>query len=299
MFGSYFLVDHGHWPECPLVPTVITISSHVAYGAVGNRIAVPVLEGLGVKAVAVSTVNLPWHPGMNAVFGKGSRCVPDDEAFGSTINDLIQAPWLGNVDGVMSGYLGRPEQALAIAKLIGALKQANPRALYLCDPVIGDQGGLYVPQETAVALRDHLWPLADIVTPNLFEFGWMTGEATVNIQGIIKAAKALGRHHVLITSAPSGPNEVGNLLITGNFAEMVRHKTMPNAPNGTGDMLAALFFGWIIKGDMANSAIKKAVSSVLASIEAAKRNQSKSLAPEHFHQNMATKTNRVLVDQLI
>ena len=154
--------------------SVFTLSSHVAHGAVGNRIIVPALEALGISVTALSTVQLPWHPGLNAAFGNSTRIVPDDHAFAKMLDTFSAAPWLGTIDALITGYLGSAAQAEAIAKLVTALKHANPHALYVCDPVIGDNGGLYVPATTAIAIRDHLWPLADIVTPNQFEFGWMT-----------------------------------------------------------------------------------------------------------------------------
>ena len=84
------------------------------------------------------------------------------------MQDLERAPWLGEVGAILTGYLGNPEQAKAVAGLVKKVKQRNPNALYLCDPVIGDQKGLYVPEATAIGIRDHLMPLADIATPKSF-----------------------------------------------------------------------------------------------------------------------------------
>ncbi|MGL4404317.1 MAG: bifunctional hydroxymethylpyrimidine kinase/phosphomethylpyrimidine kinase, partial [Notoacmeibacter sp.] len=224
---------------------VITLSSHVAFGAVGNRIMVPALEMLGISVAAVSTVQLPWHPGLNAGYGKGARIVPDEHAFAALIENLCNAPWLAHVDGMITGYLGSSKQAAPVAKLIKALKLANPNALYLCDPVIGDTGGLYVPEATAISIRDHLWPLADIVTPNLFEFGWMTGKPDLQLQDfakqdLVEAARELKKRHVVVTSVQQSKGMIGNLLVTNSEAQLVSHKALNSTPNGTGDLLAAL-----------------------------------------------------------
>jgi pyridoxine kinase len=264
------------------MPSIMTISSHVAYGAVGNRIMVPALEALGISVTALSTVELPWHPGMNAAFGKGGRIVHDDAAFAAMIDCLCNAPWLGQMDGMITGYLGSPAQAAAIAKLVLALKHANPAALYLCDPVIGDTNGLYVPEATANAIRDQFWPLADIVTPNLFEFGWMTGTAAADIAQIIKTAKSLNKHHVVVTSVNAGTDKTGNLLVTENQSSLISHNRLSPAPNGTGDMLAALFLGHIVQGNVATEALGKAASSVLSAINHANEHDKSSLSPEHL-----------------
>ncbi len=151
--------------------TVIVISSHVVRGSVGNRAAVFALETLGFPVWAVPTVVLPWHPG----HGPAGRIVPPPHEFATLMQDLERAPWLGEVGAILTGYLGHPEQADAVAGLIKAVKARNPNALYLCDPVIGDQKGLYVPEATANGIRDKLLPLADIATPNRFELSWLTG----------------------------------------------------------------------------------------------------------------------------
>ena len=121
---------------------VIVISSHVARGSVGNRAVVFALETLGHPVWAVPTIMLPWHPG----HGPATRIVPDAEQFAAFMKDLERAPWLGEVAGVLSGYLGDFRQAEAVASLVNVVKARNPRALYICDPVMGDSGGLYVPE---------------------------------------------------------------------------------------------------------------------------------------------------------
>ena len=105
---------------------VIVISSHVARGSVGNRAAVFALETLGHPVWAVPTVILPWHPG----HGPATRIVPEPEEFWAFMQDLQRAPWLGEVAGVVSGYLGDAGQAADVAALVGAVKAKNPDALY-------------------------------------------------------------------------------------------------------------------------------------------------------------------------
>jgi pyridoxal/pyridoxine/pyridoxamine kinase len=42
----------------------------------------------------------------------------------------------------------------------------------VCDPVLGDCGQAYVPEELIPIYRDSLIPLADILTPNQTELQW-------------------------------------------------------------------------------------------------------------------------------
>ncbi|MEQ9245392.1 MAG: pyridoxal kinase, partial [Nitratireductor sp.] len=190
---------------------VIVISSHVARGSVGNRAAVFTLEALGFPVWAVPTVILPWHPG----HGPATRIVPEPDQFARFMNDLENAPWLSEVSAVLTGYLGNPEQAEAIAGLVETLKASNPAARYVCDPVLGDRGGLYVPEATAAAIRDRLLPLADIATPNRYELAWLTGVDIDGTETAIRAARKAPPADEMLTSAPAtSAVRLANLLVS-------------------------------------------------------------------------------------
>jgi len=243
----------------PAGRAVIVISSHVARGTVGNRAAVFALEALGLPVWAVPTVILPWHPG----HGRATRIVPPAAEFSALLGDLAQAPWLGEVGAVLSGYLGAPEQAAAVARLVGAVRARNRQARYLCDPVIGDAGGLYVPEATAAAIRDLLVPLADIATPNRFELEWLAGERLADNGAVARAALRLGPPTMLVTSAHAlMAGSIGNLLVTAREAVLAEHRAVPDAPHGTGDLISALFLGRLLGGQGEGKALQAATAAV-------------------------------------
>jgi pyridoxine kinase len=238
--------------------TVIVISSHVVRGSVGNRAAVFALETLGFPVWAVPTTVLPWHPG----HGKAERIVPGPEQFARLLADLRGSKWLGEVGAVLSGYLGEAGQAEAVAGLVGKIKAANPHALYVCDPVIGDAGGLYVPAATAEAIRDRLLPIADIATPNRHELEWLAGRPLPSITDILSAARDLAPT-MLVTSAPSMmAKSTGNLLVTADRAWLAEHRLIDGAPNGVGDLTAALFLARLLGGEGEAKALETVTASV-------------------------------------
>ncbi len=243
---------------------VIVVSSHVARGSVGNRGAVFALETLGFPVWAVPTVLLPWHPG----HGRATRIVPPPSDFAALMRDLENAKWLGEVGGVLSGYLGDATQAGAVASLVRAVKRRNPDALYLCDPVMGDRGGLYVPEEVAAAQRDVLMPLADIATPNLHELEWMTGVALGTAAAVVDAALDAGPATMVVTSAPALlAGSIGNMLVTADTAMLAEHRAIERAPNGLGDLTSALFLARLMDGQTPARALQtttEAVFEVLA-----------------------------------
>lgn len=239
---------------------VIVISSHVARGSVGNRAAVFTLEALGFPVWAVPTVILPWHPG----HGPATRIVPEPDQFARFMNDLENAPWLSEVSAVLTGYLGNPEQAEAIAGLVETLKASNPAARYVCDPVLGDRGGLYVPEATAAAIRDRLLPLADIATPNRYELAWLTGVEIDGTEAAIRAARKAPPADVMVTSAPaSSADRLANLLVSETEILRAAHDSIPKAPNGTGDLTAALYLARLLAGETREEALAKTTGSVV------------------------------------
>jgi pyridoxine kinase len=238
---------------------VIVVSSHVARGSVGNRAAVFALETLGHPVWAVPTVMLPWHPG----HGPATRIVPDADQFSAFMKDLERAPWLGEVAAVLSGYLGDPRQAVDVAALVHRVKAKNPNALYVCDPVMGDAGGLYVPQATAEAMRDILLPLADIATPNRYELEWIVGGKLEDLRTATAAALELGPPRMLVTSAPAMmAGGIGNLLVTPAEALLAEHRQIPRPPNGLGDLTAAVFLARLMAGQPDAKALQTTTAAV-------------------------------------
>lgn len=238
---------------------VIVISSHVVRGSVGNRAVVFALETLGHQVWALPTIVLPWHPG----HGRSTRLTFAEADFEAAIDDLIRAPWIGEVKAVLSGYFGNAAQARSVAKLVASLREKNPELLYVCDPVMGDLGGLYVPEATAEAIRDHLIPLASLATPNRYELAWLSGAALDDNSAVMEAALALGPSRMLVTSAvPMMTGSTGNLYLSGKHALLAEHRVVENPPNGLGDLLAALFLSRLLSGMEDEKALQLATASV-------------------------------------
>lgn len=238
---------------------VIVISSHVVRGTVGNRAAVFALEAMGFPVWALQTITLPWHPG----HGLSTRIVPDSKQFDSVINDLCNAPWLSEVGGVISGYIGHPSQARSIAKLVGTLKEQAPETRYLCDPVIGDQSGLYVPDATAHGIKEHLLPLADITTPNRFELAWLSNADLSDNNQIVKAAQALGPGHLLVTSSfGMMRNNTANLMVSAQNTILAEHRMLDAPINGPGDLTSALTLAHFLNGLSEEDLLKRVTGSV-------------------------------------
>ncbi len=251
-------------------PSVIVVNSLVARGGVGGRASVFALERLGFTVIFLPTVVLPWHPG----HGRAARLEPDAATFAALLDDIAGAAWLGEVGAVLTGYFGHADQVAPSARLVSAVKAANQRAIHLCDPIIGDTGGLFQPQAVAIAIRDYLLPQADIATPNGFELGWLTGAATDTRPDIVAAARRLDPREVVVTSAATDEarQTIETLLVGPASVVSLTHRwTVANAVHGTGDLFAALYLGHRLDGAAPEAAAAGAAGTVCAMVEAANR----------------------------
>lgn len=236
---------------------VIVINSQVARGSVGGRAGVFVLQRMGFPVWWVPTVQFPWHPGHSP----STRMAPEPAVFRAFLADLAVAPWLGEVGAVISGYLGDAGQAGPIADLVDAVKAKNPDATYLCDPIIGDAGGLFQPEDVGVAIREVLLPRANMATPNRFELAWLSGKSLETNDELIAVAREIGVGEMVVTSSFAGEGAIGSLLVRPESASLFSHLAYPSVPHGSGDLLAALYLGNRLDRLSPDVALERAVAS--------------------------------------
>jgi pyridoxine kinase len=224
---------------------ILSIQSAVAYGHVGNAVAVPALQTLGHEVWRVDTVAFSNHPGHGRFAGE----VRSAAEIGAILSGLETLGVFGECEAVLSGYLGEPGTATPVAETVQAVRRANPRSLYVLDPVIGDDGRVFVRDGVPEAIRDQLMPRADIVLPNLSELAWLTGLPTDDFAQRLTAARAIlarGPSLVVITGVAEA-DEMASYAISGESVWRAAAIRRESRFNGTGDLFAALFAGWFLR----------------------------------------------------
>ncbi len=194
---------------------ILSIQSAVAFGHVGNSAAVFPLQRIGVEVMPVYTVNFSNHTGYGQ--WRGPLISPDDVR--DVITGIEERGVFPQVDVVLSGYQGGEGIADVILDAVARVKAANPSAVYACDPVMGNAAsGCFVAPAIPVLLRERVVPAADLITPNQFELGFLTGTEPRTLEDTLASAdliRATGPRTVLVTSVER-----------------------PDAPEGTIEMLA-------------------------------------------------------------
>ena len=244
---------------------ILSIQSAVAYGHVGNSAAVFPLQRIGVEVLPVYTVTFSNHTGYGA--WRGPMISPDDVR--EVIAGIGERGVFPQIDAVLSGYQGGEGIADVILEAVAEVKAANPRAVYACDPVMGNAtSGCFVAPAIPVLLRDRVVPAADIITPNQFELGYLTGTEPDSLESTLAsadAARAMGPSTVLVTSVERPDREPGTiemLVVTDDGAWIVQTPLLPLKANGSGDVTAALFTAHLVATGDAADALARTVSSV-------------------------------------
>ena len=253
------------------MPTVLSVQSRVAYGHVGNAASVFPLQRLGIEAWALDTVAFSNHTGHGQWRGAAVPAAQIAELF----EGVAALGVLPQIDAVLSGYLGDAATGPVLLDIVDRIRAANPRALFCCDPVIGDvDTGSYVTAGIAEFFRDRALALADIVTPNRFELEYLTGHSveTLAEAGVAAAAlRALGPRIVLVTSLEVEADGLAMLAAGPDGVWAVETPRLPVMLNGCGDVTAALFLGRLLRGESLADALALTAASMHGVIETTMR----------------------------
>ena len=246
---------------------VLSIQSGVVYGHVGNSAAQFCLQRMGHEAWRIDTVRFSNHPGHGGFAGEVTAAAE----IGGLVAALDARGWLAGCDALLSGYLGAADQGGALLGAAARLRAANPRALWLLDPVIGDDGRVFVKPGIPEFMRDVAVPVADIVTPNAFELSWLSGMPVHDVASAAAAARRLRGARgatVLATGIRSGDDAIATLALHDGGIHVVETPRVDMPANGTGDSFAALFLGRLLATRDVADALGHAASAVCALLRA-------------------------------
>lgn len=246
--------------------SILSIQSSVVYGHVGNSAAALPLMRMGHEVWRLDTVAFSNHPGHGSFSG---RVVPPAE-LAELLRGLKGLGVLKDCSAVLSGYLGEAGTAAVVSDAVASAKSANPRAIYLLDPVIGDGGRVFVRPGVPEMIAERLVPLADICTPNVFELEHLTRMKVTDIDSARVAMHSLrgrGPRTVVLTGLPEN-GRISTLAATNMGLWRVTAPRIDRPLNGTGDLISALILGHYLEWGAIAETLKRAASGMAEAIEA-------------------------------
>ena len=240
------------------------------HGYVGNKAAVFPLQLLGHEVDPINSVQFSNHTGYDVFTG---HKLEGDEML-ALVDGLRRNDFLRGYSHLLTGYIGSISFLRGIVSVLQSMRDANEALLFVCDPVLGDGGKLYVPDEFVAVYRTQLLPHAFLATPNQTEAEFLTETKIDSLESAHAACQKMhswGVQHVVITSIDSLPDDDTHLHVVASSAsqpDSYIHLSLPKIEtylSGTGDALTALLLAHLTDS---NTDLKLAVERSIATIQA-------------------------------
>lgn len=253
----------------PVPKKVMTVHDVSCFGRCAHTVIIPVMSALGVQTVPLPTALLSTHTG--GFDGFTFLDLTDQMA-------KIHAHWedLGIAfDGVYTGFLGSEQQIGAVKTIAEKTKADNPSALFLADPVMGDDGEKYKTYTSSMCLLTReLLKDADIITPNLTEACILTDTPYKahfddgELASLLDRLSALTHGSIVITGI-CGVGKNSGLIYTVfrdssvSFGKVAAKYIDANYP-GTGDVFSSVLMSRLLYGNPLKESIELAGNLVSA-----------------------------------
>ena len=245
---------------------ILTIQDISCYGQCSITVALPILSAFGFETAILPSAILSTHTS-----GFKNFTVHDlsDEI------PLIVNHWKNEgikYDVLYSAYLGEIKHIDLVLEIKKELLKED--ALFLVDPVMGDNGKLYPAfNSDYVEAMKRLVAVADIIIPNLTEACFLANEPYLEkydekyILKILHKLNKLGAKNVIITGISYQEGYLGIASLINEEYHYYEHQKISKSYHGTGDIYTSAFLGSYLKNHDINQAIELAASFVVAAIE--------------------------------
>ena len=242
---------------------VLTIAGSDSGGGAGIQADLKTIAAHGLHGVcAITAVTAQNTRGVTAVHMVPGRMI---EAQVAAVHEDFR------LGAVKIGMLGTARAVRAVAR---ALRPLGDIPLVL-DPVMIATSGARLLQPDAVrALRERLFPLASVVTPNVPEAEFLLGTRIRDARAQQRAAEALraaGAAAVLLKGGHLPGPKVRDLYLDGAGASTIVHARLARNGHGTGCTLASALACGLARGERGAAAARAAIAYVHGALRHASR----------------------------
>ncbi|XP_033208892.1 pyridoxal kinase isoform X2 [Belonocnema kinseyi] len=141
----------------------------------------------------------------------------------------------------------------------------------ICDPVLGDNGHMYVPEELKNIYKNDILPLADIITPNQFELELLTGLTIKTMSELKEAIKVLHSKgpKIVAVSSTDIENKLTSVTSVSKDNTMIKIEVprIPAIYTGSGDLFAALLLAHTYLEDDIKISLEKTINTLFEVLE--------------------------------
>ena len=241
-------------------PIAMTIAGSDSGGGAGIQADLKVFFALGCHGTSAITA----LTAQNTVAVTGIHEVPDEfvvQQIDAVASDI-------GVDAAKTGMLASSNIVEAVAKAI----EANAIDKLVVDPVfVSKHRDKLLADEAVSALKTRLFPLASVITPNLYEAGGLVGYEVETLADMKRAARdlhALGPRAVLVKGGHLAGDRAIDVLFDGDeMAELDAPRYDTEDTHGTGCAISAAITARLAHGDELPAAVAFAKDFISGAIE--------------------------------
>ncbi|HMN02625.1 MAG TPA: bifunctional hydroxymethylpyrimidine kinase/phosphomethylpyrimidine kinase [Geobacter anodireducens] len=242
--------------------SVLTVAGSDSGGGAGIQADLKTVTLLGSYGSSVITALTAQNTrGVSGIHGVPPAFVADQ--LDAVFSDIP-------VDVVKTGMLFSAETIVAIASKLVEYR----RRMVVVDPVMVAKGGANLIDRGAVSvLKERLFPLAYLVTPNIPEAERLTGASISDEESMREAARRLhrlGARNVLIKGGHLLAGDSVDILFDGAaFHRFVSPRILSKNTHGTGCTFSSAIAAYLAQGDPLREAIARAKRYITAAIRLA------------------------------
>ncbi len=241
---------------------VLSIAGSDSGGGAGIQADLKTFSALGCYGMtAITAITAQNTCGVTGIHG-----IPP-EMLRAQIDAVVQD--IG-VDAVKIGMLHSPDVVRVVAEAI----RTHQLPHVVLDPVmVATSGDKLIADETVGVLVRELFPLAEVITPNLDEAGWLLGRSISSADALPEAAQALlglGARAALLKGGHLPGNWVVDLLAVqgGSTQRLESQRIATHNGHGTGCTLSSAIAAFLAIGEPLPLAVENARAYILGAIAA-------------------------------
>jgi hydroxymethylpyrimidine/phosphomethylpyrimidine kinase len=245
------------------VPVALTIAGSDSSGGAGIQADLKTFAAFGVYGASVITA----LTAQNTRGVSGVHEVPPD--FVTAQLDAV----FDDLD-IAAVKIGMVAQVSTIEAIAAALSRRTPKHVVLDPVMVATSGDRLLSTDAVSALRECLFPLASLITPNLPEAAALLGDSVASDAAAIakqgRQLLAMGARAVLIKGGHGKGSESIDYLFFGSDVIALPAPRIPTAnTHGTGCSLSSAIAAGLAKGEILETAVRDAKTWISAAIAAA------------------------------
>jgi len=241
---------------------ILSIAGSDSSGGAGIQADIKTISAIGCYAMtAITSLTAQNTTGVSAIEGISPEMVAAQIEM--VWNDI---PPLA----VKTGMLCNKEIVDAVA---AALKTHEVRNLVVDPVMMSTSGSLLLERNAIEAVKEKMFPLSSLITPNIMEARELTGETTPELQ--VRRFREMGCRNILLKGGDSERNDVKvDLLALENEDDFITLRAdAVNTPNthGTGCTLSSAIASYLALGFDMEDAVAKGKIYITHAINAGAR----------------------------